>query len=87
MKKYVASVHEGKKPFQCKICEYSCPQRYHLKQHIASMHEREKPLSCQLCNYSSSTLEALIAVSTWVFILEKKSTQHGLIRDHTFIDF
>ena len=32
-----------------------------------------------------NTLVALIAVSTRVFILKKISTQHGLIRDHTFI--
>ena len=24
MNKYVASVHEGKKPFKCDICDYSC---------------------------------------------------------------
>ena len=35
----------------------------------------------------SDTLLALIAMSTGVFILKKKITQHALIVDHTLINF
>ena len=28
--KHVASVHEGKKPFKCEICDYKCTQSGHL---------------------------------------------------------
>ena len=36
-------------------------------------------------NIQENTLVALIAVSTWVFISRKNSTQHGLIKDHMVI--
>ena len=39
----------------------------------------------EICTYVLLTLVALIAVSTRVFVLKKISTQHGLIRNHTFI--
>ena len=36
---HVASVHEGKKPFRCNICDYSCSQKSNMKSHITYVHE------------------------------------------------
>ena len=42
MTKHVSSVHEGKKPFNCDICDFSCSQKSNMKIHIESVHEGEK---------------------------------------------
>ena len=34
MKKHIASVHEGKKPYKCEICHVSFTQKGSLKKHI-----------------------------------------------------
>ena len=39
MKQHVASVHEGKKPFKCDNCDYSCSQKGNLKTHVQSVHD------------------------------------------------
>ena len=44
-----ASVHEVKKPFQCKICDKSYGVSYSLKKHIGSVHEGIK-FPCTFCN-------------------------------------
>ena len=49
-----ASVHEGKKPFKCESCDYSCSLKGHLNQHVASVHEGKKPFKCKTCNHSFS---------------------------------
>ena len=36
---HLASIHEGKKPFQCNLCETSFVQKGTLKKHLASIHE------------------------------------------------
>ena len=37
------SVHEGKKPFKCDICDANFTQKPNLKQHIESDNEGNKP--------------------------------------------
>ena len=44
------SVHEGKQPFKCNICDYCCSQ----KSDVASVHEGKKPFKSGICKYSSS---------------------------------
>ena len=44
MNRHVVSVHEGKKPFKCEICDYSCSLKRTLKKHVAAVHEGEKPI-------------------------------------------
>ena len=54
MKIHIASVHEGKKPFNCELCNYSCSENSRMKKHIASAHEGKKPFKCDFCNYNCS---------------------------------
>ena len=39
LNKHVASVHKGKKPFKCDICDYSCSQKQQMKQHVEKKHD------------------------------------------------
>ena len=48
------AVHEGKKPHQCSICDYSCATKSNLKSHIDAIHKRKKPHKCESCNKSFS---------------------------------
>ena len=38
------SVHEGKKPFKCKICQATFSHLVNFNVHINSVHEETKPL-------------------------------------------
>ena len=50
MKNHIESVHKGKKPFKCKICESKFGHKSDLKRHI-SVHEGIKPFKCYSCEY------------------------------------
>ena len=50
MNRQFASVHEGKKPFKCDFCDYSCSLKNKM-QHVASVHEGKKPFKCDICDY------------------------------------
>jgi hypothetical protein len=39
MKGHIASVHEGKKPFECNICKTSFAEKGTLKKHLVSVHK------------------------------------------------
>ena len=54
MNRHVASLHEGKKPFNCELCDYSSSVKSSMNKHIASVHEGKKPFKCEYCDYSSS---------------------------------
>ena len=49
-KKHMKSVHEGIKPFKCKICEYKAGLRSNLKKHIETVHEGIKSFKCCVCD-------------------------------------
>ena len=40
LKRHEASVHEGKKPFKCNICDVEFAQKSKLNIHIISVHEK-----------------------------------------------
>ena len=51
---HIETVHEGKKPFNCHICNYKSSGRGTLNRHIASVHEGKKPFNCSICDYNCS---------------------------------
>ena len=54
MKTHVKSVHEGKKPFKCDICDYIFSLKGNLNQHAASVHKGKKPFKCNICDATFS---------------------------------
>ena len=44
------SVHEGKKPFKCTICDTCFSLKTNLSKHIKSVHEKRKPFKCNICD-------------------------------------
>ena len=54
MPKHITSGHEGKKPFECDTCDYSCSRKSHMNRHIASVHEGKKPFKCDICDTNFS---------------------------------
>ena len=49
-KRYIASVHERKKPHNCPICDKAFNRKAHLTSHISGVHEGNKPHECSLCD-------------------------------------
>ena len=56
---HVVSVHEGKKPFKCDICDFSCSLRHNMKRHVALVHEENNPFKCDICDFSSAQRNVL----------------------------
>ena len=56
---HIASVHEGKKPYQCDICVTSFKTEQNLDEHILSVHEGNKPAHCGACIEGFSSLITL----------------------------
>ena len=46
---HIASVHEGKKPFKCNICDASFTQKGEIIGHFATVHEGKKALKGNIC--------------------------------------
>ena len=38
---HIASVHDGRKPFECSICDAKFADKSNLSKHISSLHESE----------------------------------------------
>ena len=51
---HIAAIHEGKKPFKCDTCDYSCSEKGSMKKHVSSVHEGKKSFKCEVCNSSCS---------------------------------
>ena len=47
---HMLSFHEGKTPFECKICDASFAHQHHMYGHNPSVHEGKKPLECNICD-------------------------------------
>jgi hypothetical protein len=45
----ISSVHEGKKPRRCKICNEEFSLIKHFNEHMAKVHEVKKPYKCDVC--------------------------------------
>ena len=52
-KKPTKSVHEGAKPFKCKLCDYETGLNFNLKKHTEIVHEGLKPFKCKICDFKT----------------------------------
>ena len=50
----MASVHEGKKPFECDVCSSSFASKGDLKRNMVLILEGKKPFKCDVCCSSFS---------------------------------
>ena len=72
---WFSTLHEGKKPFNCSICDYKCSQKRNLTRHIASVHEGKKPNNCSICDYKC--LKRGIWLSTFQLFMRERS--HSIV--------
>ena len=54
LKIHIESVHEGKKPFKCSLCDAAFGFKYGLNMHILSVHEKKKPFKCSKCEFEAT---------------------------------
>merc|ERR1712008_562402 len=47
---HIASVHGGKKPFSCSICNSTFSYKAAMEKHITSVHEGKKDYQCPICD-------------------------------------
>ena len=46
---HIKSVHVGKKPYECELCNETFDKEKHFKIHIKSVHKWKKPHECEIC--------------------------------------
>ena len=52
LNRHVQSVHEGKKPFECSICNIKFARKDYLKKHVSVHGTKKKQFNCTICNVS-----------------------------------
>ena len=67
MNRHIASVHEGKKPFKCDICDYSFSEKSSMNKHVKSVHGGNLWLqlllkewyeqTCCVCSWGKETIQ------------------------------
>ena len=50
MKRHIESIHEGKKPYHCIICDYRFALKPNFTAHVAVVHEGKKTKKCEMCD-------------------------------------
>ena len=53
------SVPEGRKSFQCEICDLSYSQKQGMQRHMVVVHEGKKLFKCKICDKSFSHKSSL----------------------------
>ena len=48
-------VHEGKKTYDCKICDAQFVAKQVLQKHISKVHEGKRPYACKICDTNYAT--------------------------------
>ena len=51
----VVCVHEGKKFFECDICDKKFTQKLCINRRLSSVHEVKNPFQCNMCDIRIST--------------------------------
>ena len=49
--RHFSIVRDGKKPFKCDICDYSCSENADMKRHFASVHKGKKLFTNDICDH------------------------------------
>ena len=67
------SVHKGKKPFKCDICDVCFTHKHDLKYHTEYVHEGNTPFKCDMCdagigNYSPVKFTVLALLKNQVIL-------------------
>ena len=52
LNRHVQGVHEGKKPFECSICNIKFARKEYLKKHVSVHDSKKKQYNCLFCNVS-----------------------------------
>ena len=71
---FIETVHEGKNPFKCNICDNSYSHRWHFHGHIKSVHEEKKPFTYNDCNADFFSIRRSKMDILNQFMKEKKSS-------------
>ena len=56
LKKHIAAVHDGKRPYKCETCSFSSSTNSVLIKHITHVHEGQRPFTCETCKKSFQTI-------------------------------
>ena len=51
---FCESVHEGIKPYKCKICYFETAEKKAINKHIESIHEGIKAFNCNICGFKTA---------------------------------
>ena len=54
LRKHVETVHEGKKPHSCSICDTKFASKHNLNSHVRKVHDKIKPFVCHYCSHCFS---------------------------------
>ena len=63
------SVHEGKKPFKCNLCDASFAEKCNLKKHVSTVHEGKKPFKCDICKADFTSKQIMNTHISSVFLM------------------
>ena len=72
LNRHVESIHKGKKPFECNVCDASFSDNGNLNRHIESVHEGKKSFKFNICDADfprRSDLKTHILVFKWKFCI------------------
>ena len=80
----ISVVHEGKKPYQCSICNAKFSLKNDLNKHLVStVHSRGKLNSCTICNAykSRSCWTTLSKMSFWKINVVEYNVEISILAD------
>ena len=58
-RRHIETVHEGKKPYNCSICDSNFSSKGDLRRHIEAVHKEKKPHICIKCDATFALKQTL----------------------------
>ena len=77
MDKHLASVNEGKKPFECEKCDYSFSLKGSLNQHVSLVHKGKNNTNVEFCDLTS--LRGLIPMIMLLLFMKERNHSNVLL--------